>query len=177
VNYLSQYIIPFHGLDSKEHLFNFTVEDAFFDYFETKIIKGGVIDVNLDLIKESNSLHLKLSLKGSVKIICDRCLELYDQDIDFTDTIVVEFGEETNFDTNRDCVILANDKSEINISQFIYEFANFALPLQHYHPDKENGEPGCNKEMLEILNKHIVSEDNKNIDPRWEKLKELKNNS
>ncbi|PLX09439.1 MAG: hypothetical protein C0596_02575 [Marinilabiliales bacterium] len=173
MNYLSQYIVQFHGLDKNEHRFNFTVNDEFFEYFEDGIIKGGDFDVIMILIKKTGSLHLNISLKGSVQIVCDRCLELYKQDIDFEDTVSVEFGDETNFDTNSECVILDKNKSEINISQFIYEFANFALPLQHYHPDDENGNSGCNVEMLELLNKHLIKEEEK-TDPRWDALKELK---
>ena len=174
MNYLSQYIVPFNGLDNKENQFDFVVTDEFFDCFEENTIKGGNIDVSLLLLKKSNSLHLKIHLKGSVKLICDRCLELYEQSIDFMDTIVAEYGEETNFDTNSESVTLEKGKTEINIAQFIYEFAHFGLPLQHYHPDTELGQPGCSKEMLDILNQHLVDEEQEVIDPRWEKLKEIK---
>ncbi len=174
MDYLSQYIVPFYGLDNKSYQFDFVVEDRFFDYFENEIIKGGNIDIKLTLIKKTSTLHLKFNLSGFVKIICDRCLELYDQIIKFENSIVVEFGNETNFDTNKDIVMLDKNKSEINISQFIFEFINFAIPLKHFHPDTKDGNPGCNIEMLEILNKHLIKEDDV-IDSRWEKLKEIKN--
>ncbi len=174
MNYLSQYIVPFSGLENKEHVFSFVVEDEFFTFFDDKLIKGAKLDVDLHLVKKAHSLHLKIRLNGYVKLICDRCLEVYNQQINFTDTVNVEFGEETDFDTNSDIVILDKKKSEINISQFIYEFTNFALPLQHYHPQDENGNDTCDVKMIEILNNHLVKEEEK-IDPRWEALKELKN--
>lgn len=174
MDYLSQYIIPFHGLDNKDRCFDFVVKDEFFGYFEEGIIKGGDIDVQVAVVKNSSSISLTISLKGSVKIICDRCLDIYSEKIEFNDKILVELGEETNFDTNRDVVILDKNKSEINIAQFIYEFANFALPLQHYHPDTVDGKLGCNQEMLDLLEKHLLNEEDEVIDPRWDKLKELK---
>jgi uncharacterized metal-binding protein YceD (DUF177 family) len=174
MDYLSQYIVPFHDLNDKQHTFDFVVNNEFFNYFEEGIVKGGDIKVQLTVVKKTSGLHLSFSLSGFVKIICDRCLELYNQDINFEDSIFVEFGEETDFDTNRDVVILDKNTSEINISQFIYEFSNFALPLQHYHPDTADGKPGCNPEMLELLNKHLLKKEDQVIDPRWEKLKELK---
>ena len=173
MDYLSQYIVPFHGLDNKEACFDFVVNDEFFSYFEEGIIKGGDIDVQIAVVKKSTSLTLTIGLKGAVKIASDRCLEVYSENIEFEDTILVEFGEETDFDTNRDVVILDRNKSEINISQFIYEFANFALPFQHYHPDTADGKLGCNQEMLNLLNEHLLVEE-EIIDPRWEKLKDLK---
>ena len=174
MDYLSQYIVPFHGLDGKEHNFDFVVNDEFFKHFEEGIIEGGEVKAQLTVVKKTSGLHLNLNLTGFVKIVCDRCLELYDQEIDFDDSIFVEFGEETDFDTNRDVVTLDKNTSEINISQFIYEFSNFALPFQHYHPDTADGQTGCNKEMLDLINKHLPKEEEEAIDPRWEKLKELK---
>ncbi len=177
MNYLSQYIVPFHGLENKEHLFSFVVSDEFFAYFDDNVISGGTFNVNLNVLKNSNSLKLTIGLKGIVKILCDRCLEYYDQEIEFSDIVMVEFGEETNFDTNQECVLLKKGKTEINIAQLIYEFAHFALPLQHYHPDTKTGETGCNKEMLDILSNYLTVENEKKIDPRWEKLREIKNKS
>ncbi len=63
----------------------------------------------------------------------------------------------------------------MDISQFIYEFAHFALPVKHFHPNDENGDPMCNEDMLNILDDHAVVEEEV-IDSRWEKLLELKNN-
>jgi uncharacterized metal-binding protein YceD (DUF177 family) len=175
VNYLSQYIVPFHGLGNKEHVFNFVVTDEFFKHFEDDTINGGNINVNLKVLNNINSLQLIIGLKGKLKVLCDRCLEYYDQEIDFRDFVMVEFGEETNFDTNQECVFLKKGETEINIAQLIYEFTHFALPLQHYHPDTKTGETGCNKEMLDLINKYLTVENDDIIDPRWEKLKEIKN--
>jgi uncharacterized metal-binding protein YceD (DUF177 family) len=47
----------------------------------------------------------------------------------------------------------------------------------HIHADLPNGEPGCNKETIAILNKLSVEKStdqpNEAIDPRWEALKKL----
>ncbi len=175
MDYLSQYIVPFHSLNDKEHSFVFVANDEFFKEFEEGIIKGGEISVQLAVVKKTNGLHLGFSLNGIVKIVCDRCLELYNEDVDFKDSIFVEFAEVTDFDTNRDVVTLDKNTSEINVSQFIYEFSNFALPFKHCHPDDVNGKPTCNQEMLKLLDKHLLKVEDQVIDPRWEKLVELKN--
>ena len=122
-------------------------------------------------------MDLNINICGKLKIVCDRCLEEYYEQISFADSINVEFGDETNFDTDKDYVILDRNENEINIAQFIYEFANFALPLAHYHPNDKNGNPGCNPEMLKALKKYSNIKKTKEADPRWEKLKEIKNNN
>jgi uncharacterized metal-binding protein YceD (DUF177 family) len=43
------------------------------------------------------------------------------------------------------------------------------------HPDDENGNSTCDSEMLNLLDSMQQKEHDENeIDPRWEKLKELK---
>lgn len=175
MNYLSQYNIPFQGLSDQDHVYNFVVEKEFFSFFENSQIKSGDIDIKVSVQKKLTSLSLIFKLKGVVQIECDRCLDLYDQEIDFEEMLVVEFSDETNFDTNHDYVLLDKSESEMDISQFIYEYAHFALPVKHFHPNDENGDPMCNEDMLSILNDHAVVEEEV-IDSRWEKLLEIKNN-
>ncbi len=62
---------------------------------------------------------------------------------------------------------------EINISRFIYEFCDFALPFSCFHEVDNDGNSDCNKEMLEIIEKHKVTQNK--IDPRWEQLKQFIN--
>ncbi len=175
MNYLSQYNIPFHGLSDQEHVYNFVIKKEFFSFFDNSQIKSGDIDVEVSVQKRLTSLSLKFKLKGVVQVECDRCLDLYDQEIDFEEMLVAEFSDETNFDTNHDYVLLDKSESEMDISQFIYEYAHFALPIKHFHPNDENGEPMCNEDMLSILDNHAVVEEDV-IDSRWAKLLEIKNN-
>ena len=56
----------------------------------------------------------------------------------------------------------------------MYEYVATALPIRHVHPDDENGLSTCDSEMLNLLDKmQQKDDDEKEIDPRWEKLKEL----
>lgn len=174
MNLLDQYNVPVSELDEKEISFKFKVSDNFFSVYENSEIKGGNIDVVLKICKINEILNLNFKVKGSVKIICDRCLEEFDQKISFSDSIFVESGDETNFDSEGENVILSREANEINVSQFIYEFAHFALPFTRFHPVDKSGISGCNPEMLEILNKHKVQKKEDIADPRWEKLAEIK---
>lgn len=176
MNYLSQYNIPFHGLNAEKHIYDFVVESEFFDFFENSQIKSGEIKVTVSLFKRITSLSLSISLTGVVQVTCDRCLELYAQRIEFKDDLIVEFSDKTDFDTNKDFVFLDRSESEINISQFIYEFAHFALPFKRMHPVDSDGNSTCNNEMLDILDKHAVEVNEEIVDSRWEKLLEIKHN-
>ncbi|MCK9255363.1 MAG: DUF177 domain-containing protein [Bacteroidales bacterium] len=172
-----QYIVHFNGLDNKSYDFDFEVFDDFFKNFENSEIKGAELKAHLVLTKKTDSLELEISLLGSVSIVCDRCLDEYKEDIEFKDIIYVEYGDETNFDTNEDFVLLKRGENSINISQFIYEFAHFGLPIVHFHPENEKGESTCNEEMLKILEKYSLVEekDEEKLDPWLSQLSEIKN--
>jgi hypothetical protein len=48
------------------------------------------------------------------------------------------------------------------------------MPLQHIHPDKADGTPGCNPEALKLLNKMSANEDVKrNLWSGLDKFKDL----
>lgn len=176
----NQYIIPLDGLAEKEYTFAFKADDAFFQSHEGGEIKGGEVDVKVTLLKKKISMLMNFDLSGTVKLTCDRCLELYNQPIEISDEILVNYGDETNFDTNSDAVTLSRDANSIDVSSFIYEYSHFALPIAHYHPEDADGNPTCDPKMIDLIDKYKVEETEKTedaIDPRWEALRELKNNN
>lgn len=176
----NQYIIPLDGLAEKEYTFAFKADDAFFQSHEGGEIKGGEVDVKVSLLKKKTSMLMNFDLSGTVKLTCDRCLELYNQPIEISDEILVNYGDETNFDTNSDAVTLSRDANSIDVSSFIYEYSHFALPIAHYHPEDADGNPTCDTKMIDLIDKYKVEETEKTedaIDPRWEALRELKNNN
>ena len=176
MDYTSQYNITFNGLDNgKDYLYEFKIADKFFSFFEKSEINGGNIDVNVTINKHINSFDLKIKLKGNVKVVCDKCLDEYLTNIEIEDVIMVKYGEETNFDTDEEFVTIDRNASNINISQFIYELAHFALPFVRNHPIDENGISQCNPKMLQKLEEYRIKEEEKEIDPRWENLIEIRN--
>ena len=177
MDYLSQYIISFNGLDcGKDYVYEFKVDDVFFSLFEKSEINGGNVDVTVTINKKATSFDLNFELKGKVKVICDRCLEEYLQDIEIKDVVMVKFGNETNFDTDDDFVTIERSATNINISQFIYELAHFALPFVRVHPTDKKGKSQCNPKMLKKLEEYSIKEiETEEIDPRWGKLLEIKN--
>ena len=48
-----------------------------------------------------------------------------------------------------------------------------AFPTKRQHQLNAINDEECNKEMVNLINKYSVKENN-NIDPRWEALKKLK---
>jgi uncharacterized metal-binding protein YceD (DUF177 family) len=90
--------------------------------------------------------------------------------------LIVRFGEEFNND-NEELLILPFGEFEVDIAQYIYEMIVLSVPLRRVHPGVKDGT--LESEALKKLNELAVKETKKenkqeeNIDPRWDKLKQL----
>lgn len=170
---LDEYVIPIHGIKEGVHTYKFEIKTRFFEYFENPDLPGGNLNVNLTLQKRSQFFELEFHLIGSLQVVCDRCLEFFDFDIEVKEKLYIKLGN--NFEELDDnIIIIPREESRFNIAQYIYEFAVLSIPYKKIHPEK--GELGCNQEMIKKLNELSVDDKNKkntNIDPRWDKLKNL----
>nr|WP_262909969.1 DUF177 domain-containing protein [Maribellus sp. CM-23] len=124
---------------------------------------------------------MNFDFSGWVELICDRCLEPYQQDIELATDIFVKFGEEDEFDEGDNVIWVLPEEHVINLTQVMYEYIVLSIPLKHVHPNK-TGENSCDPEMLKKLKTYLLHEteeeqDEKEIDPRWAALRNLKNNN
>jgi uncharacterized metal-binding protein YceD (DUF177 family) len=168
----NQYIIPFKGLKEGQHNFDFELGDAFFEENHALEITHGKIVVQILLIKKSNFLELDVMMKGTVKIQCDRCIEYFNFPLEYRGKLLVKFKEETE-EPDDQIMFLHPNIDILDLNQYFYDCIGLNLPLQKFHPEKENGKPGCNPEVLKLLDSYSHSKTDNKIDPRWSKLNEL----
>ena len=171
-----KYNIAFKGLAEGSHDFNYVIEKKFFDYFAGGIATDGKVDVNVTLEKKSALMVLWFRINGTVKIQCDRCLDLFDQAIESENKIFIKYGEET-FDEGDDVFWVSQGDSVVNIAKLMYDFIILSIPIKQTHPEDENGVNECNPEMLERISG--ISIDNtqpEETDSRWDELKKLLDN-
>lgn len=157
MNKEGRYSIFFSGLKEGTHEFNFLVDSKFFEIFEFSEVKEGSVNVQVKLNKNSSLLELNFDINGNISVMCDRCLDDFLLPISYKSTLFVKFGN--NFEDIDDNIIqIPYSENEINISQYIYEFINFSIPLKRVHPDNSKGESLCNKEMLDKISQYIKKE-------------------
>ena len=172
----SQYVIAYKGLKDGLHPFDFKVNDLFFESFEDSEITKGDVDIRVTLNKTPTMLEFEFVLDGKVFVSCDRCLDIIDMDIEYEAPLYFKFGEDAHEETD-ELYIISEQETEIDLSQFIYEFIYLSLPYRRVHPDDENGNSTCNKEMLKRLSELSVNEEKHDTDPRWDNLKNFFNNN
>jgi uncharacterized protein len=165
--------IPLSGLKEGRHTFDFEIGEAFFEQFEESEIKEGSLVAYVEMDKSSTHIDMAIRISGSLKVSCDRCLEMFFQPVDCTNRLIVKFGKSIE-DTDPDILSLSADENELDLTQHFYEFIMLALPIRRVHPDDNGGNSTCDPVMLEKLKEHIIEEEKHN-DPRWDELKKLLN--
>ena len=171
-----EFLIPFVGLNLGKHHFEYQINNAFFEIFEYHEFQNSDIKVNVVLEKKSNMLEISFKHEGIVNVPCDVTGEDFDLPIKSKMKLIVRFGEEFNND-NEELLILPFGEFEVDVAQYIYEMIVLSVPLKRVHPGVKDGtlESEALKKLNELAVKETKKENKKeeDIDPRWDKLKQL----
>ncbi len=169
---LKKFNIPFVGLKEGNHLFEYDIDNTFFESFNFDEFESSSIQIRLNFLKKSTLFELGFEANGYVEVPCDVTTELYKQEVTTSLPLVVKFGPEFN-DDNEEILILPHEAYEFNVSQFIYEMIVLSIPNKRVHPKVLDGtmESEALKKLkeLEIKKEKTVEK----TDPRWDKLKNL----
>lgn len=169
MDYLKNFVIPFVGLSTGDHQFDFQIDDKFFANFEYSEIQRANVRVDLTLSKSERMLVLNFRMFGTLEVTCSRCAGLFDQPIEGEETLYVKYGQEYR-EEDDNVVVIPEHESQINVAPFIYDYLSLMVPYRVVHPVDENGQSTCDPDMISRIDK---SAENKDTDPRWDKLKDL----
>lgn len=172
----NEFLIPFIGLKLGKHHFEFQINKKFFENFDYHEFEDCDIKITIVLEKKSTLLELDFKQKGTVHVPCDLTNEMFDLPVKAKLHLVVQFGDDFNND-NEELLILPHGEHQLDVSQYIYEMIVLSVPFKRVHPGIKDGT--LNTEALDKLTELSVKEKKQNnikqeeIDPRWDKLKQL----
>ena len=172
---LKEYNIQFVGLKLGNHVFEYEIDNKFFEAFDFDEFHSSDLKITIDFAKKNNMFELNFHAKGNVNLDCDVSLEAYDQHIEGNFPLIVKFGPEYN-DDNDEILILPHEEYQLNVGQFIYELIILSLPSKRIHPKVLDGtmESEALKKLKELeVDNESPAESKDEIDPRWDKLKGL----
>lgn len=187
----SSYSIQLKTMEIGESVLEYHLDNEFFEAIGEEAIQKGNINAKIRVVKSSKQSELFFELEGKVVVLCDRCLEEMDQPIKTSGHLIVRMGKEF-MDDGDDIVVIPEEQGVINVSWFMYEFVELAIPIKHVHPFGH-----CNTGMASKLSEHLVdsdsfeddadafagamdvvnegdSTDDGPVDPRWEALRSLR---
>jgi len=168
---LKDFNINIVGLSNSVHHFEFEVGSAFFRHFGSDLIEDGDFKAELALDKHETFIHVDFKIKGTARLVCDRSLDQFDYPIETEDKIVFKYGD-GNVELDDDMVQIDRDTAQLEIGQYIFEFIGLAVPMKKLHPRFAETE----SEEDELIYTSEKEQEGKEIDPRWEKLKNLNKN-
>lgn len=173
---LKEFDIPFIGLKIGKHQFAYKVDNTFLDKFEFEEFNATDVVVALAFEKKSTLFELNFHVNGSVNVNCDISTEPFDLPIENELHLVVKFGEEFN-NENEELLVIPHGEYELNVAQYIYEAIVLAVPSKRVHPGIEDGtlDSDILDKLEELAPKEKENKEEKEIDPRWNKLKNLLN--
>ena len=166
------YLIPISGLALGKHSFQYEITDEFFKGMDYSEIQQGKVSVNLDIDRVETMLTLTFDIEGTVRVMCDRCADEFDQPIDSNQVFYIKLGTE-NAEESDDVMVMPADQHDFDLTSLIYEFIILSIPMHRVHPEGQ-----CNPEIIDMLNgmQEVAEEDEETIDPRWAALKDIKLN-
>lgn len=146
-----EYAIAWKGLKNGTYHFDFKVDNALFEAYESTDIKGGDLTVEVTLDRGESMLSLQTVIRGTVTVACDRCLEECRLPVAFDGTLLVRFSDEVH-DYDGEVTWISPAETHVSLAQYIYESIVLSLPYQRVHPEGE-----CDADMLRRF--RIVSEE------------------
>ncbi len=165
-----EFNILFKGLKQGKHTYNYQIDNKFFESFTLVDFLDANVNAKLDLQKKTTLLDLNFSIEGKVLVNCDVSGEEYWQEITGDLEIIVKFGTKYNND-DEVVLILPHSAYDLNVAQYFYELIVFSIPIKRVQPSNKNETLKLDLKKLEDSEKNNIKK--QEIDPRWEKLKEL----
>ena len=172
MNSLESLKIDLKGLVSEDTSLAFDLDDAYFAALDGAEVKRGSLHVSVSIRKATGFFELLFHTEGTVIVPCDRCLDDMEQPVETDNRLIVKLGSE--YSEEDDVIVVPEDGGILDIAWIIYEFVALVIPIRHVHASGK-----CNPAMTKALeelsaDRSSDEESAQPIDPRWEKLKNLK---
>jgi len=178
---LSAYKLRITGLGLGFHTFDYEIGASFFAAFPGSQLTDGKLSLVLEVEKKTSSLILQFRIRGEIVLPCDRCLADVPVKIDTHAKLVLRMST-TPGKPDDDLVWLPITAYEYDFAPYLYETIHLQLPLKVSCDLGQN--KGCQADFENLLSKYSGATaeeaaeeeraDEAPVDPRWEKLKNLK---
>ena len=175
-----EFQIAWLGLKEGIHHFEYEVDDKVMEDlgFEHPDFEHLKAKVDLKFERNNNFFQLHFDIDGSLDAPCDRCgdnlsVQLWDEfNLIIKLTENEEEAERQNEQEDADVVFISRGETVIDVFNWVYEFIVLSVPIQHIHPNDEEGNSTCNPEALRLLEQMKPPTPESN--PLWEGLNKFK---
>lgn len=161
--------IEFQGLKEGVHLFELEVDKEFLSMHSLEGIEDIEGMMDLELEKKSTLMELNFDFKGWVRVVCDRCGDMFRLPLQFDSYLLVKFNADKDESSSEEIIVLSPSDHKLQLGHYIYETISVSLPMKKVHEENM-----CDPEALSKLEKLDKKDDQ--VDERWNDLKEFFDN-
>lgn len=173
VYHKGKFVVEVQSLAEGLHEFEWELGKEFFETLPKDLLEGGKATVKVHLRKTSTMLQADFKIKGTLALVCDRSLDVFDFPCQVTSTIFYKYSKEFR-EVSEDTYLIPTGYFELDLMPNVLDELMLAIPLKKLHPRYQaKKEDNVSEELF-----FTTSTDENNteqIDPRWEVLKKLKN--
>lgn len=168
------------NLKDGKHNYRFQAGNDLFEVFENQIVKEGNLDVAVVLDKGGHMMTLNFQITGVVKLTCDRSLNTFDEPVNISKKVIYKFAEKDE-ELSDEIITIGHNTNRLMLEQVVFDFVVLSLPLKKIHPDLRDSELPTSADgqyfvVYQSKDEEASEDEDEKIDPRWEALKNLKNN-
>lgn len=173
-----EFEIAFVGLKPGMHVFEYSVNDAFFDAFQEQDFHNCNATIKLILERSTSSfLRLRFEVGGTLEVMCDRCsnnlpLQLFDE-FSLTVKMVDEPEALNEQEEDPDVFYISKGESHLDVKAWIFEFINLSLPMQKTCSYEGMDGPHCNPAARALL-RGMQANEKDQANPMWKALEKFK---
>jgi len=168
-------VIPFSGMKEGDYSFSVVLDNTFFESLEFSEIKKGNVKVAIEMERRQHLLNLDITINGFVELDCDRCGNTYNQPIEDHRNVVVNLNSD-HFEDEDDLISIPQSQNDFDLTQYIYEYIVLAIPAKRVCPENVGCDPDVIQKLDQLHPGEKQNEDDHATDPRWDALKNLKDN-
>lgn len=167
-----RYTIPLQVIEEGRFEITYQIQKEFIEENSIEDICNADITLHIVFNKKQHLHTLEYSLLGKVIAPCDRCLEECEIPVSITQTVICKdaASSQENFEEEDDVILFHENDDIIDITEHVYDSLCISLPIQKVHSNRKI----CDVFLKAFTKKEITK---KEIDPRWETLKNIQSNN
>ncbi len=152
----------------------FKLNGDFFAHFENSPVQDCNLTADLEVNRTESHIDVKFLIHGFVVVSCDRCADDMKLPLDSQEGVIYSFNEKMKDSEDAEILYVNEKATELTLVQELYDFVCIALPFRKVHEDI--GEE-CDPEVMKYIITETDEDNEKEVDPRWENLKNINKKS
>lgn len=138
--------LDLNQIGTEKKAYQYELDDAFWSQLDQEEILGGKVNVRIEAREMAGDIFsISISIGGTVKVLCDRCLEQVEIPIEAADTVKATFFDYAE-EADEEILLSERGSGKTDLSWLIYEIAVTSLPTV-----KKHEEGFCNDEMAKRI--------------------------